>query len=452
MSSDEVQEFSLSGDEPHGPPRKGDTRSPRRHVWRGPWPWAAIAVVLVLVGAATVPPREASIQAWGVVEDLTTTPVQDWSITDGGPIRSALLTDVALVLVRNTAVVGVDTATGEQLWSNEWDHGVCTTDGESVVCTDAGDRAVQWAGDTGATLGQIEVEAALVAARADGDWYVVSAADPEQHRLIRYSAGEKVWSVEVANQLPTTPFGNTLTVVAGRVLLTATGAGAPSGAVVDAATGDVVADSDGPTGVSIVAQTAQGVWSRITFDSGTRYIRGQAAPVRTSSIAAQMAYDGQWDSEFEPRRFRRPKRQSESEGYGVINTATGQWAWRDSEAGWPIARLDGAILAVQSTRAGPPNLVGRDVTSGEELWQKQGAWLSCPCVADSTTLAIFRNELRTEPSGAVTVQGRRLVGLQARTGDSLWHLDAPRSTFALLTDGEELIAVSSTEVRAWKLA
>lgn len=447
MSSDDVQEFTLTGADPEGP--KPPIRAGAK-VWLGPVPWACVAVVLVLLGVVVAPGSGSPVDPWGHAEDVTTTPVAAWQMSDSRTIRSALLTEKALVLVRGDEVAGVDTATGEQLWSHPMNQGTCTTDSHTVVCADGGDRAVEWAADTGATVGKIEVGSVLTAARAEGDWFIISARPGRTGRMARYSGGDRVWSTPVQTQVAQVPFGNTLTVVAGSVLSTTARIGTEghaSGAVLDAATGVSRRGAVGvPAAGGMLRQSAPGVWTGVSNDSGTLFVRGVPSPATTSAAAAQLEYDAKWRSDRQPRFL------GEEGGYGIFDTTTDHWVWRDHESGRPFARLDDTLLTVQFTRHGPPTMIGREIATGEELWHDRGIWLECPCVGDEETLAAFRSQLHVGSSGEIDVQSRQLVGLRVRTGQERWSLDVPQSTFALLTGGDKLIAVSSTGVQAWKLA
>src|SRR5699024_7740186 len=158
-----------------------------------------------------------------------------------GQIRAALMTRDALVLVLGSEVAGVDPSSGERLWSQPLEHGTCTSDGISVVCADDGGVAER-AADTGAQLGRLDVTDATAATRWSGDWFVLrDDAETEQGELVRYSDDRELWSTPVGVESANIPFGNIMTVQAGRVLLTTiTGTDSPAGTlggVFDASTG-----------------------------------------------------------------------------------------------------------------------------------------------------------------------------------------------------------------------
>src|SRR5699024_7212169 len=407
-------------------------------------------VVLILLWIVVVPPQETGVGPWGQVEDITTTPVPAWQYDSEGQIRAALMTHDALVLVMGERVAGVEIDSGEQLWSHPLDRGTCTTDGRNLVCADGGTHVVQRAADTGAQVGQVEASGAMAATRWSGDWFVLRDSDEGHDELVRVSGGETLWSTPVQAQTADAPFGNTMSVQSGRVLVTSIAGtdspGTVAGGVFDAATGQ----RQSPTNQAedepfLLFQSGPGVWAAVTATDGTLYMRGREEPVHTTPLGSRMAYDLQW------AYARQPRYNPQGNGYGIFDTATEEWQWEDTYAGRPVARLDGTLLSMQVGTNGPPKLTGRDTATGELLWQSPGTWPECPCVGDTETLAMFRSRLTTESSGTITVESRQLVGLAARTGETQWTLDAPESTFNLLSDGEYLIAVGPAQLRAWQL-
>src|SRR5699024_5788553 len=234
---------------------------------------------LILLGIVVVPPQETAVEPWGQVEDITTTPVQAWQRDSKGQIRAALMTPDALVLVLAERVAGVDIDSGKQLWSHPLDHGTCTTDGRSLVCADGGAHVVQRAADTGAQVGQLESSGAVAATRWSGDWFVLRERDEGQDELVRISGSERFWSTPVRAQTENVPFGNTMSVQSGRVLVASiTGTDSPgtvAGGVFDAATGQ----RQSPTSQAeeepfLLFQSGPGVWAAVTATDGTLYVRG----------------------------------------------------------------------------------------------------------------------------------------------------------------------------------
>ncbi|QOR70109.1 hypothetical protein IM660_15975 [Ruania alkalisoli] len=118
----EREEFELgdSLDAPH-------TDSPRRRpqTWSGPWPWAMVAVVLLVTAVVISPQGERPIPtaevAW-VVDVAPGTHPTVWAVDDH------------IVTVEADAVVARSAADGERQWHVPLQDPVCSSDGVRLAC------------------------------------------------------------------------------------------------------------------------------------------------------------------------------------------------------------------------------------------------------------------------------------------------------------------------------
>lgn len=407
--------------------------------WRTALPWVSRAVVLILIGVLAAPPRPPEVSPWGRVDDLSTAPQAAWSVapTDG-PVQSALIADGMLITVRADDIQGREPRTGAVVWTEEASDARCSTDGTNLVCVDADSRVLELDPDSGAVTTR-QLPDAVLATRSDGDLFVLTAG--ERPAVQRISGEQTIWSTRVQIDRGSAPFGVELTVLAGHVLTTrAISAQAPPeshGSAYDAATGEWVSDGAPHN----VRRAGPGAWQLMGADGGLLFVRGSARPQQLAHVP--LGYDDDWEG---PEQV--AVRGAESSG--VLDTASGQWRWQTDAPLTPVARLAGMLISRTSAQ-GAPASQGRDAGTGEVLWERPESWLRCPCLADESTLAAIEVAFSVA-DGAITTSGEEdLIALDAGTGEVRWQLDLPGETFAVLSDGEHLIAVAPAAVRAWEL-
>ena len=416
--------------------------------------WASCAVVLILIGVLTAPPRPSDVGPWGRVDDLTTEPQSAWSIgAAGDEFRSALIADGMLITVRESEIQGRDPSTGQVQWAEEADAARCTTDGTALVCVDADSRVLELDAGTGAATAQ-EIPDAVLATRAEGDLFVLTAG--ERPALQRLSGEQTVWSTRVHLDRGSAPFGVELTVLAGHVLTTrATAAAGPRdghGSAYDAATGEWLAEG-APHNVT---PAGTGAWQLMGSDGGQLFVRGADQPQQLAQVA--LGYDDAWTGPDQVAITG-----AESSGVdagsgvgaagavqtGVLDIGRGEWRWATEQPMAPVARLDGVLIA-QTSANDLSATQGRDVATGEVLWDRSETWLRCPCLADEDTLMAV--EVGFAPATLTRSGGYEdLIALDARTGQLRWEQDLPGEMFAVLSDGEHLIVVAPAVVQGWDL-
>ncbi|WP_147918699.1 PQQ-binding-like beta-propeller repeat protein [Ruania zhangjianzhongii] len=440
-----------AGDDSPGPGAGRERRAPappgpeRR---RAVLPWVGCAVVLILVGVLTAPPRPSEVGPWGRVDDLTTDPQAAWSMgAAGGEIRSALIADGMLITVRESDIQGRDPSTGEVQWAEEADAARCNTDGTALVCVDADSRVLELDADTG-TATTREIPDALLATRAEGGLFVLTTG--ERPALQRFADGHSLWSTPVHIDRGPVPFGEELTVLAGHVLTTsATPAGERAeshGSAYDARTGEWL----GEGGPHHLAQAGPGAWQLTGSDGGRLFVRGADQPQQLAHV--RLGYDDAWDGPDQVAisgAGAASAQEDEGRGGGVLDTENGRWRWSTEEPMVPVARVDGVVVA-DTSAAGLSAVQGRDAATGEVLWQRAETWLRCPCLADESTLVAV--EVGFAPATLTrSAEYEDLIAVDAGTGEQRWQVDLSGETFAILTDGEHLITVAPTVLQGWNL-
>ncbi|UFU05862.1 PQQ-binding-like beta-propeller repeat protein [Ruania halotolerans] len=201
MGTGQVEDFILDsepaaaghrgpgGGEAERPDASARRRSARR--WRrSPWPWAAVAVVLVAAGALVSPRGERSPEtAWAV--DLET-----------GSAAGAWLVDDRIMATTAAGLIALDPADGAEIWTLPLDDPTCTSEGGTLTCVDGeGQDATITTVDKGGIRSTLPMPDAQVATTVGSDLIVAGIADG-RHWLGRYDAeGSQRWkeAVEVVS-------------------------------------------------------------------------------------------------------------------------------------------------------------------------------------------------------------------------------------------------------------
>ena len=426
--------------------------------WRAALPWVGCAVVLVLIGVLSSPPRPSQVGPWGRVDDLTSAPAAAWSVSPtDGPVQSALIADGMLITVRESDIQGRDPRTGAVVWAQESREARCSTDGAGLLCVDADARVLELDPSSGEVTTR-QIPDAVLATRADGDLFVLTGG--QRPALQRFSGEHVLWHTPVRLERGDAPFGVELTVLAGHVLTTrATAAEGPvdgHGSAYDARTGAWFSDGAPHS----VQAAGPGAWQLMGDGGGQLFVRGADQPQQLAGVP--LGYDDVWDGTEQVTVRVAESSGAESSGAagtggeaagavqtGVLDTDSGEWHWSTEQPMTPVARLDGVLIARTSANDLAATQ-GRDTATGEVLWQRAEAWLRCPCLADESTLVAI--EVGFAPATLTrSAAYEDLIALDAGTGEERWQLDLPGETFAVLSDGEHLIAVAPAAVQGWDL-
>ena len=431
MSKGPVEEFTVSGGQDTSATTP-DPAAPTRRPGRGPAAWVSFAVVLVLLGAALAQPLQLGADPWSAVPDVTSVPQQAWTVQPEEDVHLALLADGVLVTAGVQTVRGRDPGSGAELWARELVGARCTSDGENLVCTDSAAQVLQIEPRSGAAT-ELEVPQALVVTVADGDVFALTS----DGQLQRRSGGEVIWSAPVSVATDFHRGGQGLTVIAGYVLTTQVldpaNFGA-SGAVFDAATGQPWERTN-----ALVLPLDAGVWVVSHADGGSVFVHGADEPRTANGVLLQ--YDDQWRSSQQVTT-------TDDEQLGVLDRESGDLLWRTDYPAYPLARAGGVILALASAEQG--NVVrGVQAGSGELLWERSNAWLTCPCLSDGSTLT--GHLVTVGADGSANPEQAEIIGLDLRSGAQLWSLPRPPTTLATLTDGEHLVLAAAAELSGWRL-
>ena len=457
MRSGPIEEFAVTGDDGetrralHGSPAAaapagaGHTRTSRGAPWRGALPWMGIAVLLVLAAVAVAPARPPEVYPWGQVADVTSRPEPAWVAEPGeGTLRTALLADGVLITVSTGGVQGISLQDGAREWSQALDRPRCTSNGQNLVCVEPGTRVLDLAPQTGLIVAERALPQVQLATREAGDLYAITGGQEPQ--LQRFTGTEPVWSVPVDDIELNTPVGRDLTVIAGHVLTNAVTAvlprhnGSAAGSVVDAESGTPVGAEQGRGGATVRRLTAD-MWTSAGAGTAAVYVRGESEPHLTAAAGASIGYDAQWDAAQQLRT-------GPDGSIGVFDTGADTWLWQGGGPQWPLARVDGVLIGMQSSPA--LHVVGRASATGEVLWTIEDRIAQCPCLADGHTL-VASLAGGSAAEGGWSLGRAELLGIDARSGEVVWRLQAQSHWTELLTDGAHLVAIDPPRVRAWDL-
>ncbi|UFU02541.1 PQQ-like beta-propeller repeat protein [Ruania suaedae] len=385
--------------EPAPPPRELPPRR-RPRTWSGPWPWAMVAVVLVVGAVLTAPRPGPVVDPWGRVPDLASTPELMWEI-EQSDIDDLWLFDGVIAFVARGDVVGLDIGTGERRWEVSATIPRCTSTGTSLVCATDGTTVLEIDPRSG-RVDEHRIDGVVAATRHEGDLIAVT-----ETAMIRLDdEGEVRWRVPEGGMEPSLWFAGPA-VVGGQVVAIRSDLyerpDAP--AAVDPETGDTLG---GPGGYPLPLR--DGVWTFGRGSPSTHYLlRGEPAPL--VSALPVVATDA-------------PQQLSASE----FTTGTDL----------PFALVDD-VRVDTLTGGGEGGTAATDVSTGETLWQTdQLGGLGQNTLIDNRTVAYLSS---TEDEYVYTAR-------DVRTGREHWSI---AGQLTVDTDGEHLLGRTSTSVTAWEL-
>ncbi len=402
------------------------------------------AVVILLVGMVLAGPLRTPVGPWGQVADISSTPEQAWSVNLVEDLYSARMAGGMLVTTGPQTVRGLDPTTGQEVWQVELTGARCTSDSTNLLCTDMTGRAVRIDPATGTTT-DLDVTGAVAVAASGGDLFALTLGEQQpttagqEGQLQRISDGQVLWSTPVTIGRDVQLLREPMAVVAGHVLTMAVADwvefGGVTGAVFDAETGEQLA-AERP----YVVQLGPGVWAVMDQESSALYVRGEKQPITSAGGSSQLQYDAQWRSDDVVTM--------DAEGVLTVrDRRSGELRWRSEQMTYPIARIDG-VLFVLVPHGESATMQGLRADTGELLWQRDDHWLMCPCVSDRSTLAGQLRQL--SPAGGFVGPGP-VVGLDARSGEKLWQVEAPEDMFQIVTDGKHLVLVSPRQLTGWRI-
>lgn len=375
-----VDEFDL-GIETDG--ETAPARAPRRR--RGqPWPWVLAALALVGFGAAN---SEATPTALGLGsgidlrlldQDLRQEPVALWAAEVS--FASVMLTegDRAVVVTdgsgSNQSVLGLDLATGEEVWRYvngahmcTWEHPVrCVespgTDEAAIVTIDIADGTRHVRSHPGA----------VAASSAGESLVVVEVTGSYEERVVLIDPdGTQRWQVEVdAVDTESFPYWTQIEVVRDRLLLYV------SGTTVDLATGAITTSMIWPLTADITAEVDE--------SSPSYLVRTPERTVALDMSESLIPFDDDLGG---------PVALLQEENGDLVATwrADGSMLWQRSATSascMPMARLRG-VLVTYCWQGGGDRMVALDLLSGEELWELAGT--SALAAADATSLLVVNH-------------------------------------------------------------
>ncbi|MBZ2198102.1 outer membrane protein assembly factor BamB family protein [Occultella gossypii] len=482
QSGDEFTLTFAGDDEPDGAaglvrPRRSGRPSVSRGSsrWRGPVPWGAGALALVVAGVLIAPPAP-SPPGWGLVTDLSEPPRVAWEQELPETFATQLmLLPSRIVLTTDEEIIAFERGSGAARWSVPAQTPRCTDDGTRLVCVSGRAASARiilidpMSGNVGVAVAPgVEHAAAidddLVVIRTTGSGYEIGRLSDAAVALM--DAGAPVptsggptsdtspagadappaadwpalWAVAVEPGVPDwlpsiAVYGSDVLISVGRVVDTDSGAVEPQGLVLDAATGAVVAEPERAVPGWITAG-----W-RVYRADGLDVYSGDGVHTVLPANQEYLSLDDDPDPDVlialedtDPER---------SEGPPIETVArsveTGEVLWvRTGE--WAVARLGGTVFTTdgaQSVRA------VSEETGSEEWSSPRLAGFGCPCIGDRNVIAGW--------AGAQSGTGDdgTFIGLDVRTGEQLWEIPIRDWWNTVVPDGDRLYTVGGTTLTAW---
>lgn len=399
-----VDEFDIVGDavEDDGAP------SPSTRRRRGPTPWIAAAVVLVLGGAAIATPvpivmgRGEGPEAGLLDLPLSQPPTLAWQAELSYPSLASV--DVPGRVIVSTdddgtsrTVVGLDLETGAEVWRFDDDGYSCQWGAQIVCVTDPGTSAaavVTIDGQDG-TLTTAEHPQAIAAIAADGGTAVVEKNDGSgvEDVVLVAPDGTELWRVEAdVAETESIPAWTSLRVTDDLVVSDY------SGTALNASTGEPAAhpgwvNADGSwieetdtgsflhTGDDVIALDASELMVWLDDDVGGSIVfRQDTSGVITASIRDDGTELWQLD---DPRCYPWMRIRGSivigcwgEAGDGnasALDELTGEPLWVAADADWPITASEDAVLLSSTEQS---EIVAVDPVDGHVLWRQHLPQLS----------------------------------------------------------------------------
>ncbi|SED54953.1 hypothetical protein [Ruania alba] len=405
-------EFIIGGDvPPSGTAAEPPTRPPRRRTGShltGPWPWAGLAVLLVLAGAVTAPRPGPVVDPWGRVPDLSTPPVLAWEL-EHTEIQQMWAFRGVLAVAAGQEVIGLDSRTGVQRWSVSATLPRCTSSGTELTCV-IDDSTVLAIDPRSGTAREQTVDGIIGATQFGGD--LIALTESGIRRIA--PDGTILWAAEEDAQAPQAWLAGPDIAGGMVVMLRADTGGFGSGfsglAALDPETGAPV---ESPGGYPVPVR--DGVWAFTSGPTTEFLLRGKDEPMVS-----------EWPFTFttmtDPSVLSEPPQGGDDDVH--VTAVVG-----DVHLGVALGES--------------PQMVGLD-SSGAVLWR-----------SDQTGGLGFGPDMLVG-DGAVAYQlisfdgqSRELgyIGVHAETGDELWRI--PGDHREVTSDGTRLYLLSNAGIQAW---
>ncbi|WP_159621741.1 PQQ-binding-like beta-propeller repeat protein [Ruania rhizosphaerae] len=370
----------------------------RPQVWSRPWPWAVLAVLLVVAAVLTVPRPGPVVDPWGYLPNLHDEPELAWE-TDL-TADAFWLFSRAVVARGPDGVTGLDSASGEEIWSIQAEEPTCTSDGVDLTCT-TGPDTVEVIDPRSGRARPYEVPGVAAAASVDRDIVAVTTHDIRRVN----GSGRLIWRSEIV-------FGRAMNAPPELIHSTVAVSSIRSGStLLDAETGNEVSVPDAGRSPHSVRD---GLWRSTDLSATWLYVRDDPS----------LAFNG-WISERiatpDPTLIR-----------AIDEKELDRWR--------PVAFLPEVTLGFLTIREhGPGVLIAEAPDTGEELW-RTGPEVSMwdpPLLGPETFLYSDSTEL---------------IALDVSTGSTRWTIAPQDVILDFSSDGERLYILDETGVSGWDLS
>ncbi|WP_163540784.1 hypothetical protein [Occultella kanbiaonis] len=381
-------------------------------------------------------------------------------------------------------ILGIDRATGEELWTLPATGPRCSDDGARLTCVSGHgqDARILLVDPLAGAAGAVPMPG-VAQALTDGDDLVILTQVAAEYRVSRLDgavmalarmqgsgpgvsstggptasvpdwAADPTWltSLEpgVSDWPPTIAlFGTEVMVSVPREADGPSGSAIANleGHILDVATGDLIEDTSRaePGGLESgwLVERAQGglaLYSPgrgpVSLGQGQQFLQvddDPASPIAIRTVESAPVPDGQGNAPPVSEMV-------------ATSSETGEVLWSRPDE-WAVARLDGHVLTTTGT-----SLVGVDETSGAERWtlgRENGIW--CPCVGGGHVLAGFAMNFE-RPDAEQAGPAPTLVGIDVRTGDLVWWLPSDGWWVQVVLDGDRMYAITQADqssISAW---
>ncbi|QOR70111.1 hypothetical protein IM660_15985 [Ruania alkalisoli] len=191
-------EFTIAGEDPAAahatpPPRR------RPQTWSGPWPWAMVAVVLLVAGVVTSPQGERPVPTADVA----------WSVPLSGAAHPGVwVIDDIVAVSEGDGIVGRAVADGDERWRVGVREPRCASDGVRLACVPSGPPSRATGGvitviDADGGTMVAEVEGAQLASPLGEDLVVAGGTGDDERWLARIGPGDaQLWRTVVTPESP----------------------------------------------------------------------------------------------------------------------------------------------------------------------------------------------------------------------------------------------------------
>jgi len=410
---------------------------------RGPVPWLALAVVLVLLGVIIVA-RPSSPWQVGMVEQIAT-PSYQWSAQvapDEAPSR-AWVGDEAVVLTHASYVWAMAVDTGEELWRIEGDDLHCEQngpDGDVLCASGSGETAELLRLD--AVRGEVSRTASpgLIAAVTYDEDVVAVRQDQDRIVLQRLDGdGALVWGRALGSAATSAGQRAVMLATAGERILVMIADSNLTGVLSAVHLADDGSVAPGPDGVAgRILNSSTSPW--VLFDSHAEErtylsaVDGTPSPSQPTGAFLGIDDDPTSDTllQIDDRTI-----QARSQRTDAL-----RWEVDRSREVTPIGRVDGLVLFREGSQA-----VARDEASGARLWTEPVELSPGRVLSDGSTLLTFQS----------SSDGQAAIGIDVHTGDRVFEVPATglgssALVMAVQAHKDRVLVLSLDALTMWSLA